>query len=92
MILKINEIQYPSTKIEIVQQPNDKTLIISIFRTTDDLLNIRDQFINILWNDMAVISNFYVDFTYKDEIDNKIVLIGEEKIYDFNENNYSEWE
>lgn len=90
MILKINEIQYPSTKIEIVQQPNDKTLIISIFRTTDDLLNIRDQFINILWNDMAVISNFYVDFTYKDEIDNKIVLIGEEKIYDFNENNYSE--
>ena len=90
MILKINEIQYPSTKIEIVQQPNDKTLIISIFRTTDDLLNIRDQFINILWNDMAVISNFYVDFTYKDEIDNKIVLIGEEKIYDFNENNYLE--
>lgn len=90
MILKINEIQYPSTKIEIVQQPNDKTLIISIFRTTDNLLNIRDQFINILWNDMAVISNFYVDFTYKDEIDNKIVLIGEEKIYDFNENNYSE--
>ena len=90
MILKINEIQYPSTKIEIVHQPNDKTLIISIFRTTDDLLNIRDQFINILWNDMAVISNFYVDFTYKDEIDNKIVLIGEEKIYDFNENNYSE--
>lgn len=90
MILKINEIQYPSTKIEIVQQPNDKTLIISIFRTTDDLLNIRDQFINILWNDIAVISNFYVDFTYKDEIDNKIVLIGEEKIYDFNENNYSE--
>lgn len=90
MILKINEIQYPSTKIEIVQQPNNKTLIISIFRTTDDLLNIRDQFINILWNDMAVISHFYVDFTYKDEIDNKIVLIGEEKIYDFNENNYSE--
>ena len=90
MILKINEIQYPSTKIEIVQQPNDETLIISIFRTTDDLLNIRDQFINILWNDMAVINNFYVDFTYKDEIDNKIVLIGEEKIYDFNENNYSE--
>ena len=90
MILKINEIQYPSTKIEIVQQPNDKTPIISIFRTTDDLLNIRDQFINILWNDMAVISNFYVDFTYKDEIDNKIVLIGEEKIYDFNENNYLE--
>lgn len=90
MILKINEIQYPSTKIEIVQQPNDKTLIISIFRTTDDLLNIRDQFINILWNDITVISNFYVDFTYKDEIDNKIVLLGEEKIYDFNENNYSE--
>ena len=90
MILKINEIQYPSTKIEIVQQPNDKTLIISIFRTTDDLLNIRDQFINILWNDMAVINNLYVDFAYKDEIDNKIVLIGEEKIYDFNENNYLE--
>lgn len=90
MILKINEIQYPSTKIEIVQRPNDKTLIISIFRTTDDLLNTRDQFINILWNDITVISNFYVDFTYKDEVDNKIVLIGEEKIYDFNENNYSE--
>lgn len=90
MILKINKIQYPSTKIEIVQQPNDKTLIISIFRTTDNLLNIRDQFINILWNDITIISNFYVDFTYKDEVDNKIVLIGEEKIYDFNENNYSE--
>ena len=88
MILKINEIQYPTTKVEIIREPNDKTLIVSISRTTDNLLKYRYQFIDISWNDINIINNLYVDFAYKDEIDNKIILMGEEKINDFNENNY----
>lgn len=79
MTITINEIQYPTTRLEMVRRPNTPILILSVYETIDDLLNIEHQNVNIVCNNTNIVTDFYVDFIYKDEINNKITFTGEEK-------------
>ena len=79
MEFTINGVQYSTPLVELVRRLNTPVLILSVFEATKDLLAIENQIVNIKYNNMTIVDDFYVDFIYKDEVNNKITIVGKGK-------------